>query len=315
MNLIDLLLILILLLGAAYGWWRGLALGLLDVIGWVAGLLIGLRLYEPAAIWLASRAPWPAVWDRPVAFLTIAMLANVGIEVAGYALVRQLPGAVHRRPMNRLLGALPGLLNGAVVATIAATALLALPSASLRAATQESAVAGQLTGYAARVDTAFEPVFGDALAQTLPMGEPDSEQGAALPFTVADPQPRPDLEAQMLDLVNQERAQAGLSPLRPDAALTEVARAHSADMLRRGYFAHITPDGVGPFDRIKGAGIAFQTAGENLALAPTLQRAHSGLMQSPGHRANILRPEFGRVGIGIMDGGVRGVMVTQLFRD
>ena len=63
------------------------------------------------------------------------------------------------------------------------------------------------------------------------------------------------------------------------------------------------------------AGVKFRTAGENLALAPTLQLAHTGLMNSPGHRANILRPEFGRLGIGIMDGGFRGIMVSQEFRN
>jgi uncharacterized protein YkwD len=61
--------------------------------------------------------------------------------------------------------------------------------------------------------------------------------------------------------------------------------------------------------------VRFSTAGENLALAPTVQIAHTGLMNSPGHRANILRPQFGRVGIGIMDGGRRGLMVTQNFRN
>jgi uncharacterized protein YkwD len=86
-------------------------------------------------------------------------------------------------------------------------------------------------------------------------------------------------------------------------------------MLRRGYFAHVTPEDKDPFDRIREANVRFLTAGENLALAPSLQMAHTGLMKSPGHRANILRPVFGRVGIGIMDGGFRGLMVTQNFRN
>jgi uncharacterized protein YkwD len=63
------------------------------------------------------------------------------------------------------------------------------------------------------------------------------------------------------------------------------------------------------------AKISFTTAGENLALAPTIPVAHAGLMNSPGHRANILRREFGRVGIGVMDGGMRGLMVSQEFRN
>ena len=119
----------------------------------------------------------------------------------------------------------------------------------------------------------------------------------------------------MLDLVNQERQAAGLAPLQADPELTEVARKHSADMFARGYFAHDTPEGLSPFDRMKQANVHFLTAGENLALAPTLQIAHTGLMNSPGHRANILRREFGRVGIGVMDGGMRGLMVSQEFRN
>jgi len=86
-------------------------------------------------------------------------------------------------------------------------------------------------------------------------------------------------------------------------------------MFARGYFAHDTPEGRSPFDRMKEARVQFLTAGENLALAPTLSIAHQGLMNSPGHRANILRPQFGRVGIGIMDGGMRGLMVSQEFRN
>jgi uncharacterized protein YkwD len=132
---------------------------------------------------------------------------------------------------------------------------------------------------------------------------------------VAETHPRPDLEAQMLEMVNEERRAAGLKPVVPDPELTEVARAHSADMFARGYFAHVTPEGQSPFDRMTHAGVTFRTAGENLALAPTLKIAHTGLMNSPGHRANILRPEFGRLGIGIVDGGYRGIMVSQEFRN
>ena len=119
----------------------------------------------------------------------------------------------------------------------------------------------------------------------------------------------------MLQLVNTERMAAGLKPLAPDPELTEVARRHSTDMFGRGYFAHDSPEGRDPFDRMRESGVQFVTAGENLALAPTVQVAHTGLMNSPGHRANILHRDFGRVGIGIMDGGIRGLMVSQEFRN
>jgi uncharacterized protein YkwD len=86
-------------------------------------------------------------------------------------------------------------------------------------------------------------------------------------------------------------------------------------MFRRGYFAHITPDGKSPFDRMRSAGVRYLSAGENLALGQTLNICHNGLMHSPGHRANILDPSYGRVGIGILDGGMHGLMVTQNFRN
>ncbi|HEX8637671.1 MAG TPA: CAP domain-containing protein, partial [Pyrinomonadaceae bacterium] len=122
-------------------------------------------------------------------------------------------------------------------------------------------------------------------------------------------------EAEMLELVNRERAANGLEPLASDPEMTEVARRHSADMFERGYFSHNTPENKTPFDRMRAADVRFRTAGENLALAPTLSIAHTGLMNSPGHRANILEPRYGRLGIGILDGGRRGLMITQNFRN
>ena len=86
-------------------------------------------------------------------------------------------------------------------------------------------------------------------------------------------------------------------------------------MFQQGYFAHIDPNGVSPFDRMRNGDITFRAAGENLALAPTVDVAHDGLMNSPGHRANILNPAFHRVGIGVADGGMHGKMFTQNFAD
>ena len=119
----------------------------------------------------------------------------------------------------------------------------------------------------------------------------------------------------MLDLVNQERTTRGLKPVKADPQLTEVGRMHSQDMFSRGYFSHYTPEGKDPFDRMKASHVHFLSAGENLALGQTLMICHEGLMNSPGHRANILNPSFGRLGIGILDGGVYGLMISQEFRN
>ena len=151
----------------------------------------------------------------------------------------------------------------------------------------------------------------------IPASNPDPGSYAfyKLNFKVKQPSVRPDLETEMLGMINEEREKQGLKPLVADPELAEVARMHSKDMFRRGYFSHYTPERVSPFDRMKEFKISYIKAGENLSMAPTLGSSHRGLMKSPGHRENILKPVFGRVGIGIMDGGRYGLMVTQDFRN
>jgi len=121
-------------------------------------------------------------------------------------------------------------------------------------------------------------------------------------------------ETQMLALVNGARAAHGLAALVMDGEMVAVARAHSADMRDRDFFAHTNPDGTDPFDRMRAAAITYRRTGENLALAGTVPRAHDLLMDSDGHRRNILNADFGRVGIGIVESS-RGLMITQIFAD
>src|SRR6266550_2427100 len=318
-NLIDVVLVVIVLLSVLNGWRRGFILGVLDLLGWALVLFAGLRFYQPLARWLGPRFDWwSEVWDRPIAFILIAVLVTVAIQLLGKALLGRVSDDTHKRSLNRILGVVPGLANGLITAALVSALLLAIPlNDSLRESARASAVANRLAVYAELLEAKLHPVFAEAVAETLNLLtiQPESHERVDLPYKVADPVPRPDLEARMLELVNKERVTAGLRPLTADPELTAVARKHSADMFARGYFAHDTPEGLDPFARMREANVRFVTAGENLALAPTVQVAHRGLMNSPGHRANILQPQFGRVGIGIMDGGIRGLMISQEFRN
>ena len=319
MNIIDVILILIVLLSVVNGYRRGFINAGLDLLSWVIILVAGLRFYRPVARWLGEHVNWWSdVWDQPVAFVLIAIAAGVIVHLLGYGLLRRLPRRIHERRLNQILGVIPGLAYGIITIGILSALLLAIPlNERLHDRARESVLVNRLAVYAERLEAELHPVFGEAIARTLNLltVQPDSTERVDLPFKVANTRPLPNAEARMLDLVNQERIAAGLRPLEPDPELTEVARRHSTDMLARGYFAHVTPEGLDPFDRMRESGVSFLIAGENLALARTVEIAHTGLMNSPGHRANILRPQFGRVGIGIMDGGLRGLMVTQKFRN
>ena len=120
-------------------------------------------------------------------------------------------------------------------------------------------------------------------------------------------------EQKMINLVNQERTSRGLPALKVDMTLVKTARMKSSDMIKNGYFAHQSPTYGSPFDLMKSQGVTYRYAGENLAGASSVERAHTNLMNSPGHRANILNPNFTHIGIGIIDGGPYGKMFTQHF--
>lgn len=120
-------------------------------------------------------------------------------------------------------------------------------------------------------------------------------------------------EQQMLDLVNQERQKAGLAPLKADPELTKMARVKSQDMIDNNYFSHNSPTYGSPFEMMDQFGIEYNTAGENIAGNGSVQGAHTSLMNSDGHRANILGSQYSKIGIGIVDGGPYGKMFTQAF--
>jgi uncharacterized protein YkwD len=262
--------------------------------------------------------PSLGTWLAPLGFVAIFLLVHVILGSIALRMLLRLPKSVHANVANRLFGVLPGLANGVMYAILAAVLLLTLPlGARVGTWAHESALAPKLARPAEWVEVQLAPIFDPAVERTLQavMVEPSSRQRIALQFRVTDGKPRPDLEEQMLELVNAERRAHGLRAVKPDPILSELARAHSRDMLARGYFAHVTPEGQDLSDRMRQARIGFLSAGENLALAPTLSTAHGGLMRSPGHRANILRPQFGRLGIGILDSGGHGLMVTQAYRN
>ncbi len=105
--------------------------------------------------------------------------------------------------------------------------------------------------------------------------------------------------AQILSLVNQQRATAGCKPLSASSSLDGLAQAFSDDMAARGFFDHTDPDGKTPWDRAKALGIS-NLGGENIARGQAdAQAVMDAWMNSPGHRANILNCDYTTLGVGI----------------
>jgi uncharacterized protein YkwD len=117
---------------------------------------------------------------------------------------------------------------------------------------------------------------------------------------------RPQAEGSLLDVMNDVRAAHGLQPLRLDARLRTAARSHTRHMVAHGYFAH------GAFgERMDRFAVGGPRVGENLAWGSGRRGSARGIvaawLASPGHRANLLRPGFARVGLGVVAARFAGV--------
>jgi len=122
------------------------------------------------------------------------------------------------------------------------------------------------------------------------------------------------IEQQVVNLVNAERAKAGLKPLKADWELARVARFKSEDMRDNRYFDHNSPIYGTPFQMMKSFGINYRSAGENIAAGQTTaESVMKSWMNSPGHKKNILSPSFTHIGVGYAKGGSYGHYWTQQF--
>ncbi|MCG8482455.1 MAG: CAP domain-containing protein [Clostridia bacterium] len=154
--------------------------------------------------------------------------------------------------------------------------------------------------------------------------EAPAKETPAPPATPAEPQapaketPAPaasgSYEKQVIDLVNQERAKAGLSPLKENTELANVAEVKAEDMRDNNYFSHTSPVYGSPFDMMKQFGIKYSYAGENIAKGQrSPEQVMNGWMNSEGHRANILNSNFTEIGVGYVTDSNGGTYWVQMF--
>ena len=296
----------------------GFVATLYGLTSWIASLLIAFALVSPLSALVVNVAGVAAPAARAIAFVIVLLAAEAAFGLGARAVIGPLVRAIRadRRmaTLDRVFGVVPALLRALLVTAIGLAALLVLPLGN----DVKTAIDGSRLGRALVSEVAAaQPYIGKLVGSdggTLFVTKLDADQRQSLdlPSDLAldnDPQ----AEAQMVALVNEERANAGLPALVVDPRLVPVARQHSEEMFRLKYFGHQSPVKGSPFDRLEAAGIRYSRAGENLAYAQSVAVAHRGLMQSEGHRENILRPEFTRIGIGVVSAGPYGKMFTQMF--
>ncbi len=322
-NLIDISIIVF----AVYLIWQGLRTGfvggILNLLTTVISFLLGTFLYPYVGSFLSQTFKVNENFALVAGFFLVLIFCEVVFSLLlGYFyshFVKLYKKSALVAKIDRYLGVVPSLVTGLFLVSLLMLLILTLPVKPwLREPIQDSwwgkNVVVRGSSFVPTVEKWLNKTPYKNLVYLVTPISPNSKesQNLNIPANIKTA-PDPVSEKEMFDLINKERIKAGQRPIGFDNALRDVGRAHCVDMFKRNYFSHYTPEGKDPFQRMDDAGIVYVTAGENLAYAPSVAIAHEGLMNSPGHKANILRQSFGRVGVGVIDGGVYGKMFCQEF--
>lgn len=183
------------------------------------------------------------------------------------------------------------------------------PAAAAKTTTPSPRKAQSHVGRIEREETSEAPRGQSSRSRTTrPSASPKDEVRG---FTVDDParmlggeeiRSAPEMASKVVSLTNSARAKKGCRPLRIDTGLTRSARAHSLEMARSGRFAHDSPDGSSPWERMERAGYQAGAA-ENIGRGYTSpEEAVSGWLGNPAHRQNILNCRIRAIGVGVVHG-------------
>lgn len=319
-NWIDVTIIAVIVYEVYGGWKRGFASLLADLLSFLASFWLAVRFHGIVGNFITEKLGVNATWADLAGYIVITMVSQMIIEALLLMLIDKLPAKFHMSRVNHWLGSVLSVGNGLVVVSFFLLLIVALPlRGAIKPDIRQSVLGSWLVkaseSYGGGVKSSLNEI-GKSAVKFMSV-EPGSNEKVTLDFPQKNISftENVQIEAEMVTLVNKERTSRGGTELVVDEKIRAVARQKSRDMFERRYFSHYDPDGKNAADRMNAAGVSYTIIGENLAYAPDLSSAHEGLMNSEGHRKNMLEPRYHRIGIGIIDGGIHGMMFTQIFAD
>ncbi len=316
MNWVDLIVILSLIFFSLEGIGRPFILELLDFLSFLLAFIFSFTLYNLPAKFLQTQFKISHGLSLVLGFMITWFLS----EAIFYLLAKLI---IPRLSKLKIWGFekysfIPAFLRGLIFIALSLVLISTFPiQPNMKKAVLNSKIGSRILKYSYGIEAPVKKVFGEAGNDSLSFLtiKPKADEKIDLGFQTSEFRVDRESEKNMVDLVNEERRHLGIQVLVSDEKLQTVARAHSEEMFKRGYFSHYSPEGESVADRAAKINIDFLVIGENLAFAPTLDLAHKGLMNSKGHRENILSTDYKKIGIGVIDGGVYGRMFTQVFTD
>lgn len=317
-NYIDLIVIFIFLYFATEAFRHGFWVLIADFISFLGSLILSLRFYKYISKFLKIYFSLSFSISNALGFLISAIIFESILGIIFGLLISKLPERFKKHKLNKLLGIIPATGEGIVFISFLLTLLISLPiKPQIKNDLVVSKIGGFMLDKTTIIEKSINEVFGGVINDTLTYFtiKPNSDELVSLDINSLNLSIDKNAEEEMFLKVNEERKSLAIPEFLKDPLLTEVARSHAKDMWENKYFSHISYEGNDVGDRLDFANISYIYAGENLALAPTIITAHSGLMNSEGHRKNILDPNFKNIGIGVIDNGYYGKMFVQVFTD
>lgn len=315
-NWVDGVIIGTLLLFTISAFGRIFVIETLDLLSFVLAFFLSLVFYSFPASFLQSQFKLALGLSQVISFMLIWFLIEIVFYFFMQAFFKQLLKI--RFKYDTVFSIIPSFLRSLIFIAFILILTTAFPiQPAVKKEVLNSEIASLILKNAYALEGPVKNVFGQFSTESLSFVtiEPGANKKIDLGFKTSETSFDRDSEQKMFDLVNEERIKEGMGELEFNAGLSTIGRNYSKDMFERGYFSHYSPESKTVADRGVVARISFSVIGENLAYAPDVESAHKGLMNSPGHRANILSKDYKKVGIGVMDGGAYGKMFTQVFSD
>jgi uncharacterized protein YkwD len=313
---LDWAIIVFILLGAWQGFLRGIMAQLFQIVSLILAIFIAITTFPAVGSFLETQLKLPISYARPLALAGIFFVAGFVLHFLSNILHKLLAPILQANILNRAGGAIVGALRNLLTASIVLALVITLPTpSSVKAGLEKTKLAKPLITLALSLERSLGKLVGDDTLKSLSyrIVPSDETTTTALNYTVADPKVDLAGESELLLITNQVRDKAGVPTLKPHLGLRDVAYSHGRDMLAKGYFSHLSPQGKDALVRVRDAKIDVLAVGENLANAPTVEIAQAGLLGSTGHRQNILNKEFNVVGIAVLDAGSHGKMIVEVF--
>ena len=278
-NYIDLIIILVLVYFATEAWRHGFWVILADFISFLGSILISLSFYKYASLFLRSNFSLSNSVSNALGFLATAIITE---GVLGFILAKflhKVPEKLREHTLLKIAAMIPGVGEGLILIAFILTLAVAFPiRSSIKSDIVRSRLGGVILAKTVVVERSVNEIFGGVIEDSLTYltVKPGSRESISVPTQSNSLKTDTEGAREMFSLINKERNKLGIPELTWNEKIVGISQSYATYMWENHYFGHVSLDGEDVGNRLKEAKISYSVAGENLALAPTVNSAHNG---------------------------------------